>query len=234
MSDIASLIGPRRDRTSHGDVAVHDHVCGIYDNREDQYEAACRFLKAGLNRKEQCLYIAEHQTPAEFISFLESRGVNVNAATRNGSFQVLSGEEVRLKLGGFTPQAMLSFLVQSEKNALQKGFSAFRWGADMTWLRKDDIEPVDMFSFEAELNQLLAERELVGFCQYAMDDFRSELLIAAVETHPLLVYNEVVCDNFYFIPPEEYLKPQFSDLKLKRLLYNVVSRERLMSNFLSG
>jgi chemotaxis family two-component system sensor kinase Cph1 len=122
--------------------------------------------------------------------------------------------------------------VQSEKKALQGGFSAFRWAADMTWLRKDEIEPVDMFFYEAELNRLLAEHELVGFCQYAMDDFRSELLIAAAETHPLLVYNDLVCDNFYFIPPEEYLKPRFSDVKLKRILYNIVSRERLMSNFL--
>ena len=233
MNYPASLTGPRRDRTSRGEIDVHDHVCGIYDTRADQYEPACKFLRDGLNRNEQCAYITETQSPDEFISFLESRGVDVKAPILNGSLQVLSGKEVRLKLGGFTPERMLSFLVQCEKEALGRGFVAFRWGAEMTWLRQDDIKPVDMFAFEAELNRLLLEHELVGFCQYAMEDFRSELLIAAAETHPLLVYNEVVCDNFYFIPPEEFLKPQVSDVKLKRMLYNIISRERLMSNLLS-
>ena len=233
MSNPPSLIGPKRDQASRGDLAVHDHVCGIYDSREEQFEPTCRFIKVGLERKQRCLYIAEHLAPAAFMSLLETHGVNVKEATLNGSLQVLSGKDVRLKLGGFTPDAMFAFLKESEKTARQNGFSAFRWAADMTWLKKDDIEPVDMFTFEAGLNRVLQEHELVAFCQYARDDFKSELLIAAAETHPLLVYNQLVCNNFYYIPPEEYLKPQFADKKLKRILFNIVSRERLMHNFLS-
>lgn len=233
MSGSASLIGPARDSVSRGEIAIHDHVCGIYDTREEQFEPACRFLKAGLSRKEQCLYIAESITPAEFRAFLELRGVNVKAATANGSLQILSGKEARLKLGGFTPDAMFSFLARSEEEALQSGFTAFRWAADMTWLRKDHIEPTDLFMYESKLSHFLLEHQAVGLCQYAMDDFRSELLIAAAETHPLLVYNDTVCDNFYFIPPKEYLNPRFSDVKLKRILFNIISRERLMSTVLT-
>ena len=167
------------------------------------------------------------------MSVLETHGVNAQEAIRNGSLLVLSGKEGRARLGGFTPEAMFSFLVQAERKALQGGFSAFRWAADMTWLKQDNIEPVDMFTFEAGLTQLLLEHELVAFCQYARDDFKSELLIAAAETHPLLVYNQVVCDNFYYIPAEEFLKPRFADVKLKRILFNIVSRERLMQMFLA-
>lgn len=65
-----------------------------------------------------------------------------------------------------------------------------------------------------------------------MDDFSPELLIAAAETHPLLVYNELACDNFYYMPPEEYLKPGFASVKLKRILFNIITRERLMQDFL--
>lgn len=233
MSAPASLLGPARDKASRGDLAVHDHVCGMYETRKTQYEAACQFLAVGLALKQQCLYIAEHDTPAEFMSFLESHGVNVNEATRSGSLQVLSGKEVRLALGGFTPDAMMSFLAQSEKKARRKGFVALRLCADMTWLRTDNIEPVDFFSYESRLNRFLLEHEIVGLCQYAMEDFKSELLIAAAETHPLLAYNELICDNFYYIPPEEYLEPRFSDVKLKRILGNIITRERLMQTFLS-
>lgn len=234
MSDFTSLLGQARDRASRGDLNIHDHVCGIYDTHEDQYETACRFIKAGLERREQCLYIAEHLTPNEFKSLLATHGVNVDALTADGSLMVVSGAEIRLKLGGFTPDSMLTFLEQSERMALESGFLAFRLAADMTWLRKDNIAPADMFLYESLLNHLFKQGKIVGLCQYARNDFKAEMLIAAAETHPLLVYNETVCDNFYYVPPGEYLKPGAPEVKLTRYLYNIITRERLMQHFLSA
>lgn len=228
MSEFDSLLGGARDRATRGDLNVHDHVCGIYDSHEDQYQPACTFIKAGLHRGEQCLYIAEHLNTSEFKILLEGNGVDVAACIEDGSLVVLSGKEMRLKLGGFTPESMLAFLAQSERKALQSGFAAFRLAADMTWLRKDNIAAADLFLYESELNQLFAKRKVIGLCQYARDDFKAELLVAAAETHPLMVHNKIVCDNFYYIPPDEYLKENASDMKLSRFLYNIVTRERLI------
>jgi hypothetical protein len=228
-----SLIGPGRDRAARGDPAVHDHLCGIYDSSEAQYGPACQFIRAGLERKQQCLYIAERLAPVDFLSLLDAHGVDVHDATRTGSLLVLSGEEVRRTLGGFTPEAMFAFLERCGRQALDHGFTALRLAADMTWLKKADIPSGEMFRYEAELNRFFLEHAIVGLCQYAIDAFPSELLIAGVETHPLLVYNATVCDNFYYTPPDEYLQPRFSDARLKRILFNVISRERLMANMLS-
>ena len=126
---------------------------------------------------------------------------------------------------------MLSFLARSEKAALEQGFTAFRLAADMTWLRKDNIQPADMFRYEAELNRFFLGHEIVGLCQYDIDAFPSELLIAGVETHPLLVYNKTVCDNFYYTPLEEYLQPRFSD-EGEAHAENVFKRGRLMETIL--
>lgn len=233
MANPPSLVGPARDRALRGELAIHDHVCGIYETRDEMDDAAGRFLKAGLARKEQCLYISERLSPAEFLRSLAAHGANFQEAVADGSLLVVSGKEMRLALGGFTAEAMMSFLAGAETKALAGGFAGFRWGAEMTWLKQDDIQPVDLFAFEAELNRFLLEHQLVGFCQYAMEDFKAELLIAAAETHPLLVYNDTVCDNFYYVPPEEYLNPRFSETKLKRILYSIITRERLMQNLLA-
>lgn len=233
MPEFDSLLGEARDRASRGDLNVHDHVCGIYDSHEDQFQPACTFIKAGLERNEQCLYIAEHLKPAEFKQMLEQDGVNADAMIADGYLMILSGKEMRLKLGGFTPESMLTFLAQAERKALQAGFAAFRLAADMMWLRKDNIAAADLFLYESELNLLFAERRLIGLCQYARDDFKAELLVAAAETHPVLVYNKIACDNFYYVPPAEYLKDGASEMKLTRFLYNIVTRERLMHYLLS-
>lgn len=233
MSEFASLLDSARDRAAQGDPKVHDHVCGVHDSYKDQFAPACNFIKAGLEQGEQCLYIAEHLTPTQFKVLLVENGVNVPDFVMSGSLLVLSGKEMRLKLGGFTPESMLSFLTQSERMALQAGYSAFRLAADMRWLRKDNIAPADLFLYESELNLLFAQRRLVGLCQYARDDFKAELLVAAAETHPILVYNEIACDNFYYVPPEEYLQDGASEMRLTRFLYNIVTRERLMHYLLS-
>jgi len=223
-----SLIGPARDQAARGDVAVHDHLCGIYETTERQYEPACRFMRAGLERGEQCLYIAERMSPAEFARRLEAHGVDVARASKGGSLVIASGAEVRSALGGFTPARMLGYLAERATSARAAGFTALRLGADMTWLRQPDIAPVDLFSYEAELNLLLQSHEVVALCQYSREHFESEGLVAMAETHPLLVYDDLVCDNFYYVPPEEYRKPRFSDQRLQRMLFNIISRERMM------
>jgi hypothetical protein len=128
---------------------------------------------------------------------------------------------------------MFAFLARSAQQAAERGFTALRLAADMMWLRKDQIPAAEMFQYESELNRFFAAHKIVGLCQYAVDAFPSELLIAAAETHPLLVYNTTVCDNFYYTPPEEFLQPRSSDARLRRMLFNLVSRERLMASMLS-
>jgi hypothetical protein len=228
-----SLIGPARDRAAGGDPAIHDHLCGIYDSSAEQYEPACQFVRAGLERNQQCLYIAERLAPADFISLLNERGVDAHGATLRGSLLVVSGADLRRMLGGFTREAMFAFLARSAQQATERGFTAFRLAADMMWPRKDQIPAAEMFQYESELNRFFLAHKIVGLCQYAVDAFPSELLIAAAETHPLLVYNTTVCDNFYYTPPEEFLEPRSSDARLRRMLFNIVTRERLMASMLS-
>ena len=73
---------------------------------------------------------AEQDTPAEFLSFLQARGVSVQDAMASGALQVVSGKDMRLKLGGFSPSSMLTYLATAEKVAKTLGFVGFRWAAD--------------------------------------------------------------------------------------------------------
>lgn len=214
------------------DIALHDHVCALYDSNDEQYATARLFLKVGLNRGERCFYVTEQSTPSEFVATLAAEGVDASRAISDGALQVLSGKELRHRLGGFTPDRMLSFLSQQEKAAKRAGFPVVRWVAEMTWLRADDIRPADFFSFESALNKLIDEHDIVAMCQYTSEYFDAELLIAAAETHPLFVYEQLVCSNYYYIPPEEFLKPGFMDVKWKRMIGNVVTRERLLQSYL--
>ena len=97
---------------------------------------------------------------------------------------------------------MLAFLARSGNQATEHGFAALGLAADTTWLGKDDIQPVEMFRYESELNRFFLGHDIDGLCRYAIDAFPFALLVAGVETHPVIVSNTAVCDIFCFTPPE--------------------------------
>lgn len=41
---------------------VHDRICLIYETREEQLAAAIPFIRMGLEREEQCVYIIDENT----------------------------------------------------------------------------------------------------------------------------------------------------------------------------
>jgi signal transduction histidine kinase len=47
-----------------------------------------------------------------------------------------------------------------------------------------------------------------------------------IRTHPLVVYGGMVCRNFYYVPPDEFLMPNQINREVERLLENIRARER--------
>ncbi|MGH9433905.1 MAG: PAS domain-containing sensor histidine kinase, partial [Terriglobia bacterium] len=47
-----------------------------------------------------------------------------------------------------------------------------------------------------------------------------------IRTHPLVVYGGLVSKNPYYVPPEEFLKPNQAALEVKRLLKNILEGEQ--------
>lgn len=52
----------------------HEHLCLIYNSREEQLAAALPFLKAGLERGEKCIYVAEQNSAPLVLDALHKAG----------------------------------------------------------------------------------------------------------------------------------------------------------------
>lgn len=64
-------------------IGVHDHLCLIYETREEQFAAAIPFLRIGLERGEKCVYIVDDNTAAMVFDALSSAGVDVESAVES-------------------------------------------------------------------------------------------------------------------------------------------------------
>src|ERR1700682_940767 len=98
-----------------------DHVCTLYDRREEEVAIAVSYLRAGLDRGELCVCVVD-DGGASIRGALASEGVDVEAEMREGRLEVL---EKPLSQGR-DPRQMLDWIDQPAGEARGAGHAGFR------------------------------------------------------------------------------------------------------------
>lgn len=195
-----------------------DHLCLIFDTREEQLAAAVPFISSGLQRGERCLYVLDDESTADFMERLRLEGIDTEQALRTGGLTMLTAGDVYLKGGSFDPDRMISFLCDAAEATLRAGYKALRAAGEMTWALRGARGSEKLFEYEAKLNRFFSEHNALALCQYDRRRFSPELIKKVIETHPLVIYGGVLCRNVYYVPPEELLAPLSPDKEVERLL----------------
>jgi PAS domain S-box-containing protein len=220
---------PDRSRLSEvlRTLAIHEHLCVIYDTREQQSDVTVPFLRIGLDRGEKCLYVADEKTTAHILEAMRAQGVEVDAAAEKGTLKFANEGQVYLKKGYFDPDETISYWAGMAGEAKAAGFPALRFAGDLTWALEGKLGTERLFEYEARLNRFLTEYDAVCICQYNNKRFTAEIILQVLRTHPLLIYGGQVCKNPYYIPPDEFLKPNQPEAELHRWLDNIQTYEKI-------
>jgi len=208
-------------------IGIHDHLCLIYETREEQFSAVIPFMKIGLERGEQCVYIVDDNTAAMVIDRMKGAGIDVESAVESGRLTIASKQDAYLKQGYFDPDWMIGFLKQATDEAKAAGFSALRVTGEMTWVLGGDPGTERLMEYEAKLNYFFPEHDALAICQYNRDFFPPGIIKDVIATHPLVICGGMVCSNFYYIPPDEFLGEQHADKEIDRLLANIINRKKV-------
>jgi chemotaxis family two-component system sensor kinase Cph1 len=206
-------------------LSVHDHACLIYETIEEQFDAIVPFIRIGLERSEQCLYIADDNTAEVVVDRMNAAGVDALAAIRAGQLIIATKQETYLKHGRFDPDQMIDSLKCAVAEARSAGFTALRATGEMTWHLGGDPGIERLAEYEAKLNYFFPENDILAVCQYNRNRFSPEVIRDVISTHPLVLYGDTVSRNFYYVPPDEFLKSAKLDREVDRLLANIISRE---------
>ncbi len=205
-------------------INVHDHVCLIYGSPDLQLAAALPFIKLGLERGEQCTYIADDNTSDAIIRAMQSGGIDVDKAIGSNALKVITKCEAFLDKGYFDPDFMIQYLKNEVDSAKNAGFKALRITGEMTWALGNNIGVERLFEYEAKMNYLFAQNDVSAICQYNSTRFKPEIILNVIRTHPIAIYDYTVCRNFYYVPPDEFLKSREAALHLEveRFLTNIL------------
>ena len=207
------------------EISVHEHLCAIYETREQQFALAVPFLRIGLVRGEKCLYVADENTAASILDAMRGQGVDVDTPVEKGMLKVANKEREYLRKGYFDPDEMILYLAGNVREAKAAGFPVFRFAGEMTWALGGDLGAERLIEYEVLLNQFLSEYDAVCLCQYHLKRFSPATILQVLRTHPLVVYGGHVCKNPYYVPPDEFLKPNQPEAEVKRWLNNIQKYE---------
>jgi len=208
------------------DLGLHEHLCVIYDTRQEQFAAALPYLKAGLERGEKCLYFAYENTAAAVLEALRKGGTDVDAYLRSGALTITHKRETDLQQARFDPDWWIGFLNQATAEAGAAKFPALRILGDMDWPLRGGNSAGKFIEYESRINHFVRDHDVRVICQYNRKRLSPEFILGIIRTHPLVAYGGIVCKNPYYVPPDEFLKSNQASREVDRLLNSMLTWER--------
>lgn len=205
----------------------HDHLCSIFETREEQFAVSIPFIRIGLERGEKCIYIADDHNVEPVRQALQADGVDVDSAVRSGALSVLTKDDAYMKRGHFDPDWMFSFWQQATEEAAARGYSSLRATGETEWVQRGGPGLERWMEYESRLTHTLEQSNCFALCQYNRAVCSPDVILNVIRTHPIVIYGDTVCRNFYFVPAEEFLEPGSSAREVQRLLTNIRDREHL-------
>jgi PAS domain S-box-containing protein len=212
----------------------HDHLCLIYESKEEWQAVIVPFISIGLKRGERCIYIVDTSTADGIRKYLSKVGVDVAAAEKSGQLSILHETEAYTREGSFDPDKMIALLISETEKAIAEGYPALRVTGEMTWVLRGHPGSERLLEYEAKLNHdFFPKYPCLAICQYDRWKFAPEVIKGVIVTHPLLVRSARIYRNFYYMSPEEFLSEKRAEIEVQRWLDNVEREHQIQEKYLT-
>jgi len=206
-----------------------DHCCGIFATQSEEQAVVGDYIAQGLVSGDKVLYVGDGPDRDGIMLRVQAAGIDVPAQVRAGHLELASPRDVYLPKGRFDLDATLTKLAEAEADATAMGFPRLRASGEMSWAMADPESRTALLEYESKLSAQIRGTRLHGICQYDLERFPPDVLRDVLEAHPLALLGRELHDNFYYVPPEEFLGPMRQEATLRRWLGNLEERSRLES-----
>jgi len=181
-----------------------DHVCTLYDQRDEELAIAVSYIRAGLDRGELCVCVVDDGGES-ILDALASEGVDIDAEMRKGRLTIFEKPLAQ----GLKTLDMLGKIEQFASESRKAGYAGFRIVGEMSWALDGDLKALAEFEARLNLNRVWERYACTGLCQFDVRRFTPETLREMIIVHPLVVIGDRICRNPYYVAPEEYLSPDW-------------------------
>jgi signal transduction histidine kinase len=193
-----------RVRAAIAQLGPADHVCTLYDQRDEEVAIAVSYICAGLDRGELCVCVVD-DGGENILAALASEGVDIDKEIRQGRLKIFEKPLAQ----GLQTQDMLGKIEQFAIESRKAGYAGFRIVGEMSWTLDGDMRALAEFEARLNLNRVWERHACAGLCQFDMRRFTPAALREMIIVHPLVVIGDRICHNPYYVAPEQYLSPDW-------------------------
>jgi signal transduction histidine kinase len=211
-----------RVRAAIAELGPADHVCTLYEQRDEEVAIAVSYIRAGLDRGELCVCVVDDGGES-ILDALASEGIDIDAEMRRGRLAIFEKPIAQ----GLETREMLGKIEQYASGSRSAGHAGFRIVGEMTWTLEGDLKALAEFEARLNLNRVWERYACAGLCQFDLRRFTPETLREMIIVHPLVVIGDRVCRNPYYVAPEQYLSP---DWPLHEADWMMTNLERLQQS----
>ena len=180
--------------------AERDHVALIYRTQREQFTAVVPFLRTGLERGEQFVYIANENRPDTVLDALRTDGLDVDALRKSGALHVVTDRDAYLRTGRFEPEGMIEFIENASKRAIEAGYTGLRATGEMSWALSDAPGVESLMVYERKLDQRYRDMAFTALCQYNANRFPADTVDQVSRAHPRLIVDGVLRESAGYVP----------------------------------
>jgi PAS domain S-box-containing protein len=222
------------------DLKPHDHLCFIYNTHQQWIDVIIPFIKKGIENKEKCIYFLEKSAKGLIRDYLKKEGLDVEFLEDSGQLLMLDEYSSYTPDGFFNIEFMLDFLKKETQKALSEGYVSLRMIWDMIWAMKEYPGSENLIEYELRLeHEFFKENPVIAICCYYNPLFDPEILKDIILTHPIIIKDNKLYENSYYVPPEDFLttrkiEKEFQTwLKNMEIEFEISEKKNLYSDFLN-
>jgi hypothetical protein len=186
--------------------AFANHVCAFFHSLDERYRVLLPFIKQGLERGEKAVHIVNPDVQAEHLRRLEDAGIPVTPLVDSGQLEVWLWTNAYVHDGHFNPDAKLAFIEGVLERSKREGYPFTRLIGEIEWEPEDRPNEDALIEYEVRLNYLLSGRNDQVVCVYEVARFSAGVLLDFLRTHPILIIDEAIHVNPFFVPPGTFLR----------------------------
>jgi hypothetical protein len=180
------------------------HVCAFFSSQEAEDAVYLPFMQAGMAAGEKCVHILDAERRAEKRAKLGALGIDTAAAEDNGQLELLPWEHAHVVDGHFNQARMLDSLEHAASGG--NAFGCTRLWSNQEWSLKDIPGVEDIIEYEARFNYIWPKYNDVVVCVYDITKYRPNFLMQILRTHPFSIIDNVLDENQFYVPPDEFLR----------------------------
>ncbi len=192
-------------RCAGGILGQHRHICAFFNSVDEEHRVLRSFIKDGFDRGDKAFHLVDPELSEDHLRRLAEAGIDVEQAVGTGQLELRRWQDAQLRGDRFDQDAMLALIEEVLQSGAAAGYPLTRFVAHMEWALLDKPGVDDLVEFETRVNYVLPKYDDPVICTYDLSKFSASVVMDIMRTHPVVIIGEVLQENPFFVPPDEFL-----------------------------